>query len=149
MIGLQGDFTKLVLAAWGLGIASSSCGMALGCAITEVKKVSEFAPVLFVPQLLFAGFFIATERVPLILRWCQWLCAIKYAMNLILINEFDKDNTSCKTSVMAAFNCARSLDSNSVVEADANYYILGLLAVFVGFRLIAAGILYVKSRRFY
>jgi len=149
MIGFQGNFIKLVLYAWGLGIASSSCGMALGCAVPDVKKVSEFAPVLFVPQMLFAGFFIATERVPLLLRWCQWLCAIKYAMNLILTTEFDPANASCKSSFIAAFNCARALDSNSVVADDGNYYILGLAAVFFGFRMIAAGVLYVKSRRFY
>lgn len=149
MIGFQGNFVSLVAAAWGLGVASASCGMALGCGISEVKKVSEFSPVLFVPQLLFAGFFIATERVPLVLRWCQWLCAIKYAMNLVLITEFDADNASCKSSFMAAFNCARALESNSVVADDQTYYILGLVAVFVGFRTIAAMILYIKSRRFY
>jgi hypothetical protein len=62
--------------------------MALGCAVTDVKDVTEMAPLLFVPQLLFAGFFIATSEIPLMLRWCQWLCGIKYALNIILYVSF-------------------------------------------------------------
>ena len=149
MLKLQGNFIYLVLSAFGLGIASASCGMALGCAVPDVKQVTEFAPVLFVPQLLFAGFFVATERIPLILRWAQWLCAIKYTMNLIITIEFAPDNETCLTSPGAAINCARCLLTNSVVESDYWKYILCLAALFLGFRIIAAMILIQKSKRFY
>jgi hypothetical protein len=61
MISLQGSFIYIVLAAWGLGSASCSVAVLLGCLVSDVKDVSEMAPLLFVPQLLFAGFFINTR----------------------------------------------------------------------------------------
>jgi hypothetical protein len=68
----------LKLTDTGLGCASASCGMALGCAVGDVSQVTELAPVIFVPQLLFAGFFIQTDKIPIFLRWAQYLCGIKY-----------------------------------------------------------------------
>ena len=41
------------LTAWGLGVASASMGVFLGCAVTDVKAVAESAPLLFVPQVSF------------------------------------------------------------------------------------------------
>jgi hypothetical protein len=61
----------------------------IGCLVADVKDVSELAPLLFVPQLLFAGFFIRTSLIPIFLRWAQYLCAIKYAINLVLLTEFN------------------------------------------------------------
>ena len=33
------------------------------------------------PQLLFAGFFIQAEQIPIWLRWAQYLCALKYGLS--------------------------------------------------------------------
>ena len=55
----------------------------LGCAIADIKTAMETFPILFVPQLLFAGFFIKTEQIPVFLRWAQYLCSLKYSINLI------------------------------------------------------------------
>ena len=149
MIGLQGNFFVLVGAAWGLGCASASCGMALGCAVGDVSQVTELAPVIFVPQLLFAGFFIQTDKIPIFLRWAQYLCAIKYSLNIILQAEFGSSMENCQTSEAASMNCARALDSNSI-EADMTwFYVLMLLVLFIGFRLLAAAILIKKAQKFY
>ena len=44
-----------MLAAWGLGAASCSVAVLIGCLVSDVKDATELAPLLFVPQLLFAG----------------------------------------------------------------------------------------------
>ena len=144
---LQGNFFYIVLAAWGLGCASASCGMALGCAVTDVKDVTEMAPLLFVPQLLFAGFFIATSEIPLMLRWCQWLCGIKYALNIILYTEFGPDNDNCQGA--AADLCAAALENNDIEGDMIWFYCLMLAVLFLAFRLLAAFILVAKSQKFY
>ena len=147
MVELQGNFAWIILASWGLGCASASCGMALGCAVTDVKDVTELAPLLFVPQLLFAGFFIQTSEIPIFLRWAQYLCGVKYALNIILSTEFHEDNDSCSGD--AASNCAAILDNNEI-EADLMwFYVLMLVALFGAFRLLAAVVLVQKSKRFY
>ena len=147
MVELQGNFLYIVLASWGLGCASASCGMALGCAVTDVKDVTEFAPLLFVPQLLFAGFFIQTSQIPIFLRWAQYLCGIKYSLNIILSTEFNEDNESCSGD--AASLCSTMLEANEIEKDKVWFYVLMLVVLFAAFRLLAAIILVQKSRRFY
>lgn len=48
----------------------------------------QLSPAIFVPQLLFAGFFIRIQDIPVFLRWAQYLCSLKFAINLALIVEF-------------------------------------------------------------
>ena len=72
MINLQGSFITIVLAVFGLSMCSCSVAVALGCSVSNVKDVTELAPLLFVPQMLFVGFFVATSDIPVFLRWAQW-----------------------------------------------------------------------------
>jgi ABC-type multidrug transport system permease subunit len=96
MIGMQGSFILIVLACFGLGAASSSMAVLLGCLVSDIKEATEMSNLLFVPQLLFAGFFIRTELIPVFLRWAQYLCGLKYALNLVLLTEFAISNPSCQ-----------------------------------------------------
>jgi hypothetical protein len=45
-------------------------------------------PILFVPQMLFAGFFVAPELIPVWLRWARYLCSLTYAVRIALVAEF-------------------------------------------------------------
>ena len=87
MMGMRGNFILLVLAGWGLGLASGSMAVLLGCSTPDVRSATEASPLLFVPQLLFAGFFVKTSQIPIFLRWAQYLCSLKYTMNLVSIDE--------------------------------------------------------------
>jgi hypothetical protein len=147
MIGFQGDFIFMVLAAFGLGAASCSVAVLMGCALRDVRDVTEMAPLLFVPQLLFAGFFIRTSQIPAFLRWAQYLCAIKYSINIILVTEFDASNSSCQGDSAAA--CEMVLSQNNVKPSDWWIYMLVLFGLFAGFRIAGALILVKKAERFY
>lgn len=149
LVDMQGNFILLVLAAWGLGAASCSVAVAIGCSVPDVKQVSELAPLLFVPQMLFVGFFIRTSQIPVYLRWAQYVCSLKYAMNLVLMNEFNPSNDSCQSSPQAHQNCKNVLANNDI-EPDRFYvYIIILFVLFVAFRMLGAGILVQKAKRFY
>jgi ABC-type multidrug transport system permease subunit len=147
MVGMQGRWIYLVLASWGLGLASSSVAMALGAAVPNVKDVTELAPLLFVPQLLFAGFFTRTSQIPAFLRWAQYLCGIKYSMNLVLMTEFDITNDSCQGG--AKSNCETVISSNDIDKDKFWVYIILLVVLFLGFRILASIILVHKAKRFY
>ena len=82
------SFFVLVTYAWLLGMSSASVAVIIGCSVANVKDVAELAPAVFVPQMLFAGFFVRTSFIPSWLRWAQYLCALKYSLNLITIEEF-------------------------------------------------------------
>lgn len=147
MCNFQGNGGYLLLASWGLGCASASVASALGCMVPDVKSVQELAPLLFVPQLLFAGFFIQTSQIPVFLRWAQYLCGIKYAMNLLLLTEFNPANKSCEGDL--AFGCKMIIADNDIKESDWWIYVIILFVLFLGFRILGAYILTVKARRFY
>jgi len=42
---------------YALAMTSTAVAVLLGCSVGDPKMGQEFLPVLFVPQLLFAGFF--------------------------------------------------------------------------------------------
>ena len=147
MISYRGNWILLVLTSWGVGVVSSSTAIILGCLVNNAKTATELAPLIFVPQLLFAGFFIRTNLIPIFLRWAQWLCALKYGINLILLIEFNPGNPSCSGG--AHSNCVHLLAQNSVTEGDWWIYMLLLFVLFFGFRTVAAIVLVRRSLRFY
>jgi len=148
-IGLRGNYIYFVLTGWILGLTSNSLAMMLGCAVPDVKSVTELSPLLFVPQILFGGFFIRTTQIPLVLRWANYLCGLKYAMNLQFFNEFHESIASCEDSEQAAENCAQLLEKNDISSTGVGLYIMALIILFVGYRFLGIMILYQKAKRFY
>lgn len=149
LIGFQGNFLFYVLTSWILGLASDSLGMLLACVVPDVKTVTELSPLLFVPQILFGGIFIRTEQIPVILRWAQYLCGLKYAMNLLFYNEFHESVPACHESEGAAENCADLLETNGIDANDVGLYIMGVILLSVAFRVLGIMVLYQKAKRFY
>ena len=147
LVNLQGSWINLVLSSWGLGVASASIAMLLGCLVSDAKQVTELSPLLFIPQLLFAGFYIRLSQIPVFLRWAQYLCSLKYAMNLILYIEFNPSNENCEGD--ANRNCAAVIASNDIVTGQWWVYMLILIALFVGFRTLGAVVLAKKAKSFY
>uniref|UniRef100_A0A7S1CKF3 ABC transporter domain-containing protein n=1 Tax=Bicosoecida sp. CB-2014 TaxID=1486930 RepID=A0A7S1CKF3_9STRA len=89
LVGFNGGFVTLTLIVALLGFVASSTSLVIGAAANDVQTALQLTPLLFVPQMLFAGFFIPISSIPAFLRWAQYLCSLKYAINLILLVEFD------------------------------------------------------------
>jgi hypothetical protein len=149
LLDLQGDFWSLVSCAWALGIASSSVAVVLGCSVPDVKTVSELAPAVFVPQMLFAGFFVRIEQIPAYLRWAQYLCALKYCLNLIMVIEFSDCGKDSSNPDLAEAACDQLLKANEVDKDDVGVYLAVLVALFFGFRFLGALVLTKKAETFF
>ena len=147
MCSLQGNFIYMVIIGWMLGCGSSSLAVVLGCLVPDVKDVTELAPLLYVPQLLFAGFFIKTSQIPIFLRWAQYLCSLKYAMNLMILTEFDNSNKSCQGG--AQQSCHNVIAQNDIKKDQWWVYGLIIIALFLGFRILGGFVLTQKAKRFY
>mmetsp|Transcript_27255 Transcript_27255/g.51059 ORF Transcript_27255/g.51059 Transcript_27255/m.51059 type:complete len:619 (-) Transcript_27255:90-1946(-) len=91
LMGMRGSFMVYVLVFWITGVAAASTAVLVGCIAANPEVAQQAAPAVFVPQLLFAGFFIAQEQIPDWLSWASYLCALKYGMNLNILNEFGPD----------------------------------------------------------
>lgn len=149
LIDFQGQFFWIVLTSWGLGMAASSVAVFLGCIVGDVKTVTELAPMLFVPQLLFVGFFIRTSQIPVFLRWAQYLCSLKYAMNLIIMTEFRATSESCSKDPIAYNNCKQLIEANNIIPDQVWLYIILIFFLFAGFRIVGMAILTHNAKRFY
>ena len=144
LIGFQGNFGLLVTAWWALGLASNSVAIAVGCTVTNVKDAAELTPLVFVPQLLFSGFFVSISSIPVWLRWAQWLCSLKYTLNLLLLIEFSPD--VCSENSETESNCNSLFARNDISSDLIWFYVLVLFGLFLGFRLLG-GFLLVKRAR--
>jgi ABC-type multidrug transport system permease subunit len=106
----------------------------------------ELLPLLFVPQMLFAGFFVAIELLPSWMQWVQYICSLTYGVRLGLLAEFEECSNGGDD---AAINCSRVLSN---VNADANekwWYWVVLIGLFVLLRLWALLLLRAKATTFY
>lgn len=128
-------------------MSASSSALIIGCMVRDVKQATELTPLIFVPQQLFSGFFIRTSQIPVFMRWGQWLCGLKFGMNLILLTEFSGENAACKGK--ASKLCTNVIKSNDIRGEDWWIYFLLLVVIFVAFRIIGALILIQKAKRFY
>ena len=90
LIGLQGDIVYLTLVTALLGLVAASTAQLIGASVPTVTVALQCAPLLFLPQMMYAGLFISIAKIPSYLRWAQQLCALKYGINLVMLNEFIK-----------------------------------------------------------
>jgi len=126
VMDLKGSFLALVLASWGLSLAGASTALLIGCNIGNAKTVQEVATLMFVPQILFSGIFISINLIPSWLRWLQYVCALKYAINLGMLAEFE--NLPGGEAILA---------SQDIHKDKALFYVAVLIGIFCVFRLLA------------
>ena len=140
MIDYQMSFSLYFAILYTLGMAATAVAVLMGAFVKDVGMAQELLPLLFVPQMLFAGFFIASDLIPVFLRWAQYLCSLTYAMRLAIIYEFeDCDESDCENIRNYTF----------AEEGEPYVYWLVLLALFVSLRLLAMYSLAKSATTFY
>jgi len=127
VMDLSGNFMYLVLIGTALSLAAASTALFIGCSVSNAQSAQELAPLIFVPQIMFAGIFIPIGLVPVWLRWLQYICALKYAINLGCVVEFDYSPV-----FKAELKQTQNIDPD-----QAWLYALILACIFVGFRFLA------------
>lgn len=131
LIDFQGNFIYLTFAIWLVSLASAGLAILLGSVVPNAKMGQEFAPLVLVPQLLFAGVFIPASNIDPWLNWAQYLCTLKYGMALGSIVEFGH----CDPQFADA--CNTKLELNETYVDQKGLYVGILFALFIGFRLVS------------
>lgn len=147
MINLQANFGIFYATVYCLAMASTALAVMLGSAVEDPKMAQEMLPILFVPQMLFAGFFVAPELIPVWLRWAQYLCSLTYALRIALIAEFE--DCGGTSDPEASMSCNALLYNVGADSEDQWWYWLVLLSIFAVFRLFALVILRKKATKFF
>ena len=138
-----------VLMTFVITLVSASSAMLAGCVLPDVKQAIEAAPVLFVPQIFFSGFFIRIEQIPVWLRWCQYLCFLKYVLNVFMIIEFSDCPGVDSTGRSWQSQCDDLLQVSDVDKDHWWVYLLVLIGLIVGYRTLAMIALKAKAKSVY
>ncbi|KAF4755628.1 hypothetical protein FOZ62_028705 [Perkinsus olseni] len=91
LMDLQGSFMLWVLTLWLINLCASSLAQVLGSACNSAAQAIQVLPLLTVPQILFGGIFTPIENIPVWLRWLQYVCFLKYGVNITYLIEFGDD----------------------------------------------------------
>uniref|UniRef100_A0A7S2LEQ2 ABC transporter domain-containing protein n=1 Tax=Leptocylindrus danicus TaxID=163516 RepID=A0A7S2LEQ2_9STRA len=146
LMELTMKFYTLVLILYAIAMASTAVAILMGAFVEDVAVAQELMPLLFVPQMLFAGFFIATDLLPDYIRWAQYLCSLTYAIRLALVYEFDDCSDDGPDGIE---NCENLLDYTKAKELDIYVYWAILIALFAVFRVLAMFSLAKNASKFY
>ena len=148
LIGFQSNFFLLTTITYALSMASTALAVLLGCSIDDAKLAQEFLPLLFVPQMLFAGFFVAIQLLPKWMQWVQYICSLTYGVRLGLLAEFEECANDLENDE-AAKNCKIVLRNIDASADDKWWYWLVLVALFAVLRVMALYVLKKKANSFY
>eukprot|EP00400_MALV-I_sp_L67-5_P000801 gene801-177_t len=165
-MGMNGNFFWFWWVMFLLGMAASSMGLVLGSCVSTGRKALLLSPLILVPNILFAGFYLPISQIVVAIRWIQYICFLGYAVKLFVIDEFDwtgdvktkvleivddinTDSTSETTKELIA-NLKQSTNPIEAADADPDswwVYMVVLLGIIFGFRLLTAVILAYKGRQ--
>jgi hypothetical protein len=91
-VGLAPDFINflrfLVILVLAYN-ASSGYSLIISASFSDKQLAVTLTPVLIIPFMLFAGFFVATANIPIWMREFEYLSIFKYAYTALLHNQFD------------------------------------------------------------
>jgi len=147
LIGFQANFFLLLAITYALAMASTALAVLLGSGIEDAKMAQEFLPLLFVPQMLFAGFFVAIHLLPEWMQWVQYICSLTFGVRLGLLAEFE--GCTSDTDELIASNCSKILSNVNADPSEKWWYWLILGILFVVLRLAALWVLKNKASSFY
>jgi hypothetical protein len=146
MVGFQGSFMVLFLAVYVLAMTGTALAAVVSAAIGGNSELAlQFLILLFMPQMLFIGYFVTPNLIPVWLRWLQFLCPAAYAVRIILVDEFYQ----CSSNFFEQMNCTILLKT---VEADVDdtwWYWVALVVQFIFYRFLALFLLRANATRFY
>ena len=155
LIGFQGSFGTFYGGHVFLAMICTAIANVIGaCAGSDQKLAAESLPAIFTPQILFAGFFVTPDLMPVWIRWVQYVCPLTYVIRILLVAEFYKcsvgtnDNNAVTNNAEAA-NCEMLLENTDADPDQVWWYWLILLGQFVTFRALALWFLKSSAHRFY
>ncbi|GAA5895416.1 hypothetical protein JCM6882_006244 [Rhodosporidiobolus microsporus] len=152
MVGLSATaahFFKFLLILLLYAIATTLWNFFLAAAVTDVGVGILISSILNLFQLAYAGFFLNLSRIPPVLRWLQWLCPLKYALEALSVNEvgaglmIDDQLEGARVRISAEV----IMETLFGFEADAYYRdVLVLFGFICGFAILLIGAVLLKLR---
>eukprot|EP00529_Nitzschia_sp_RCC80_P009532 CAMPEP_0113467786 /NCGR_PEP_ID=MMETSP0014_2-20120614/15001_1 /TAXON_ID=2857 /ORGANISM="Nitzschia sp." /LENGTH=765 /DNA_ID=CAMNT_0000360119 /DNA_START=192 /DNA_END=2489 /DNA_ORIENTATION=+ /assembly_acc=CAM_ASM_000159 len=145
MVGFSLSYWQLWTAVYLMALTSNGLGVMIGSIAETASTAMELLPAVFMPQILFSGFFVPPEIMPDWLAWITWIMPLTYGVKIIMAAEFG--NGRCGDNIPNY--CEQTLSNANVNTDDVWWYYLVLLLLFLFFRLAALFMLRRKASKFY
>lgn len=97
------------------------------------------APVMSVPFLLFSGFFVSFDAIPVYLRWITYLSYIRYGFEgtALATYGFDRQKLQCSVPYCHFKSPTTTLEELDMLKSDYNVDIFALIGIFFVLRIAA------------
>ncbi|XP_035721419.1 ATP-binding cassette sub-family G member 4-like isoform X1 [Vespa mandarinia] len=131
-------FSMFLSACLLISFVAQSVGLVVGAAM-NVQNGVFLAPVMSVPFLLFSGFFVSFDAIPVYLRWITYLSYIRYGFEgtALATYSFAREKLKCFQVYCHFKNPETTLEELDMLDADFTLDILALLLIFVILRITA------------
>lgn len=153
MAGLRVEFVRFAV-FFAIAHMTTQTAISYGMVISALAPTPNAATALsgpcVIPVMLFGGFFIKDHSVPVYFVWLKVFSWIKYAFELAQVNQWaDFGDIGCPANVSST--CYRDgeavLKMNNYDPDNFHVNLASLLGLMIGFRIIACGIVLMKTYR--
>ncbi|XP_053373342.1 protein white-like [Mercenaria mercenaria] len=164
MVGLYSTFSAFLFFTGVMLLVSNisvSFGYIVSTSANSVTTALALAPPLMIPLIMFGGFFLNKDSVPVYFIWLEYLSWFKYANELIAINQWeDVDTIPCTNNTGSAsgddakpgpkrclYDSGQDVIDYLNFDKDNLWLDLGvLIGMMFAYRLVAYIILLLKAR---
>ncbi|XP_008551030.1 ATP-binding cassette subfamily G member 4 [Microplitis demolitor] len=131
-------FSMFVGACLLISYVAQSVGLVVGAAM-NVQNGVFLAPVMSVPFLLFSGFFVSFDAIPVYLRWITYLSYIRYGFEgtALATYGFSRSKLKCFQPYCHFKEPTTTLEELDMLDADFTLDILALILIFLVLRIAA------------
>lgn len=121
-----------------ISFVAQSVGLVVGAAM-NVQNGVFLAPVMSVPFLLFSGFFVSFDAIPIYLRWITYLSYIRYGFEgtALATYSFAREKLKCHQTYCHFRSPETTLQELDMVNASFTLDIVALITIFVILRIAA------------
>lgn len=97
------------------------------------------APVMSVPFLLFSGFFVSFDAIPIYLRWITYLSYIRYGFEATALATygFEREKLQCFQVYCHFKSPHTTLEELDMLKSDIKLDIIALVVIFILLRIAA------------
>jgi ABC-type multidrug transport system permease subunit len=91
MVGFRSSFQHFLIflsVACTMGSIGVILGTALGIILPAVHMVTAVVPPIIMPQLLFSGFMVRPENIPIYFKPLYYISFLQYSFQIILVDQF-------------------------------------------------------------
>ena len=128
-------------------MTAGSYALVISCMISEKQVAVSLTPVLIIPFMLFAGFFVSSDNIPIFLIEFQYISFFKYSYQALMLNQYEDLELACMdTSLPEKEQCDPLGNFDSPEDMQTSIIILA--ALYVACYILSLIIMKLLSRKF-